>query len=143
MALTNSSEFHWETASPSERDLWLAQHVTGLLPPMPVTTCANAEFAFLEQVRQRWDENRLLELSETLWDLYLQRREEIGETSSGLFDALHVLHHRPGDYAYAAFLVRSRLPGEAVVPTAASADSAAVETMAIDTAAMLPVDAAG
>ncbi|MGC1273683.1 MAG: hypothetical protein WBC44_08260 [Planctomycetaceae bacterium] len=129
MPSTRPSDFDWETASSDERDLWLAQHVTGHAPPAPVTTCANAEFALLEHVRQRWNENRLLELAETLWDLYLQRREEIGETGSGLFDALHVLHHQPGDYAYAAYLVHSRLPGGNGDPVTAPHGPADVETV--------------
>ena len=100
--------FDWTAASPEERDQWIARNVLRTQGSLPHTTCPDAEFSLLKEVRGAWQEPTLLEMEEALGDTYLARREISCDTGSGLFDALHVLYHETGGYAYAIYLVASR-----------------------------------
>jgi hypothetical protein len=95
----------WDSASPKERDAWVATHVTGVSGVAPAyTTDVAADQSVLRHVRRTWAWPDQVEFAECLWELY-RRRWEAHETGPvGLGDLLHVRYHAVGDYSHAAYL---------------------------------------
>jgi hypothetical protein len=96
----------WESASPRERDAWVASQVTKIPGEPPAyTTDAAADFSVLRHVRRKWAWPDQIEFAEALWDIYRCRWEANESGPVGLGDLLHVRYHATGDYSRAAYEV--------------------------------------
>lgn len=95
----------WDSASPRERDAWVAAHVTHVSGEPPAyTTDAAADYSVLRHVRRAWAWTDQVEFAECLWEQYRRRWEANESGPVGLGDLLHVRYHAVGDYSHAAYL---------------------------------------
>ena len=104
-------KFDWAAACPAERDLWVARFVTGREgPPPSYTTSPSAEYELLVTIRETWSPDDVSAFADALWQIYESRHAAALSEQDGpllFLDTLPVLHHRTGDYSYAAYLTRS------------------------------------